>query len=268
MISERRLCLVTGASAGIGAAFARLYAARGYDLALVARREDRLKSLSDELTERCGAKAFAIRADLADPAAPAAIMQALEARDRTVSVLINNAGYGLSGPFASTPWEQQAAQLQVMLTAVCDLTHRALPPMARQGFGRIINVASVAGLLPGSMGDTLYGPIKSFLIRFSQGLNMEHRGTCVHVTALCPGYTYSEFHDVNDSREQLTRSTPKWAWLEADAVVQAAYAAVEANRPVCVPGAAYKAISASAKLVPDTWSMALMRGRLRGLRRR
>ncbi|HEX8234043.1 MAG TPA: SDR family oxidoreductase [Caulobacteraceae bacterium] len=255
MVAERRLCLVTGASAGIGAAFARLYAARGYDLALVARRADRLEALAREVADSCGARAFAIPADLSDPAAPAAIMEELDRRDRTVSALVNNAGYGLTGAFAVTPWEVQAAQIQVMLTAVCELTHRALPAMTGQGFGRVVNVASVAGLLPGTVGDTLYGPIKSFLIKFSQGLHAELRGSGVHVTALCPGYTYSEFHDVNHSRGQLSRSTPKWAWLTAEKVVRAGYDAVEANRAVSVPGAGYKAVSAAARLMPDSWMM-------------
>lgn len=260
MIGERRLCLITGASAGIGEAFARVYAEKGYDLALVARRADRLDALARAVGEACGAKAFAIPIDLADPDASARIMAEVEARGRTLSALVNNAGYGLSGPFASTPWESQASQLQVMLTAVCDLTHRALPGMVEQGFGRIVNVASVAGLMPGTVGDTLYGPIKAFLIKFSQGLNMEHRGTGVHVTALCPGYTYSEFHDVNQSREQLNRATPKWAWLSAERVARAGYEAAEANRAVEVPGAAYKAITAAAKLLPDAW---LASGRFR-----
>jgi uncharacterized protein len=268
MIAERRLCLVTGASAGIGAAFARLYARKGYDLALTARRADRLESLAAELGERWGAKAIPITADLADPNAPVRIMEELTGLDRTVSVLINNAGYGLSGKFADTPWEAQAAQLQVMLTAVCQLTRLALPAMLQQGFGRVVNVASVAGLMPGSIGDTLYGPIKSFLIRFSQGLNIELADSGVHVTALCPGYTYSEFHDVNRSREQLSRATPKWMWLTAEKVVQAGYEAVEANRPVATPGAVYKGVTALAGMLPDTAVMGLMRGRLGVVRRR
>jgi short-subunit dehydrogenase len=254
----RRLCLITGASAGIGAAFARLYADRGYDLALTARRGDRLEALAEEIELRSGAEILRIEADLAEKDATDRILGEIEANGRTVSALVNNAGYGLAGPFASTPWPDQAAQLQVMLVAVCEMTQKVLPQMQAQHFGRIVNVASVAGLMPGSMGDTLYGPIKAFLIKFSQGLHLENRETGVHVTALCPGYTHSEFHDVNHSREKLAQSLPAWMWMGADEVAAAGHEAAEANRAVCVPGAPYKAITALAKVVPDEWALHLM----------
>lgn len=254
----RRLCLITGASAGIGAAFARIYAEHGYDLALTARREDRLKDLAEEIGLRSGASVMAIAADMADRDAAERITAAIEAEGRGVDALVNNAGYGLAGPFASTPWMAQAAQLQVMLTGLVELTHRVLPGMVERGFGRVVNVASLAGLIPGSAGDTLYGPIKSFLIKFSQGLHLENRDTGVHVTALCPGYTYSEFHDVNGSRAKLSQTTPAWAWMGADEVAANGYEAAEANRPICVPGAPNKAIAALSKVIPDEWALALM----------
>ena len=152
----------------------------------------------------------------------------------------------------------QAAQLQVMLTGLVELTHRVTPGMAERGFGRMVNVASLAGLIPGSAGDTLYGPIKAFLIKFSQGLHLENRDTGVHVTALCPGYTVSEFHDVNGSRAKLSQTVPAWAWMGADEVAANGYEAAEANRPICVPGAPNKAVAALSKLVPDEWALALM----------
>ncbi|MGZ8406404.1 MAG: SDR family NAD(P)-dependent oxidoreductase [Caulobacteraceae bacterium] len=258
MDSARRLCLITGASAGIGAAFARIYAEHGYDLALTARREDKLKELAAEIELRSGAEVLVIPADMADRDAPERILAAIAAEGRTVAALVNNAGYGLSGPFASTEWSAQAAQLQVMLIGVCELTHRVLPAMTAARFGRIVNVASLAGLIPGSPGDTLYGPIKAFLIKFSQGLHLENRESGVHVSALCPGYTYSEFHDVNGSRARLNQSIPAWAWMGADEVAAYGYEAAEANRPVCVPGAPNKAVAALSKLIPDEWALALV----------
>ena len=255
---DRRLALVTGASAGIGAAFARIYASHGYDVALSARRPDRLERLAEEISLRYGVETLTVAADLAQPTAPAAILDHLAAHGRTVDALVNNAGYGLPGLYADTRWEDQQAFLQVMLHAPSELAHRVLPGMVERRFGRIVNVASLAGLIPGSAGHTLYGATKAYLVRFSQSLHLENLATGVQVSALCPGFTYSEFHDANGTREMVSRSTPPWLWLGADEVAAAGYEAVEANRPVCVPGAPNKAIAALAKLLPDEWVLALM----------
>ena len=255
---DRRLALVTGASAGIGAAFARILASHGYDVALTARRAERLEKLAEEISLRYGVETLTIAADLAEVEAPGQILDHLTAHGRTVDALVNNAGYGLPGAYAETRWEDQRAFIQVMMTAPADLAHRVLPGMIQRRFGRIVNVASLAGLVPGSAGHTLYGATKSFLVRFSQSLHLETQGHGVHVSALCPGFTFSEFHDVNGTRAQISRSTPPWLWLGADEVAAAGYEAVEANRPVCVPGAPNKAIAAVAKLIPDDWALALM----------
>ncbi len=255
---DRRLALVTGASAGIGAAFARILAGHGYDLALTARRADRLDRLAEDIRLRSGVETLTIATDLAEPDAPARILDHLAGHGRTVDALVNNAGYGLPGAYADTRWEDQQAMLQVMLHAPCELIHRVLPGMVERRFGRIVNVASLAGLVPGAAGHTQYGATKSFLVRFSQSLHLETEGQGVHVTALCPGFTYSEFHDVNGTRGQISASTPPWMWLGADEVAAAGYEAMEANRAVCVPGAPNKAIAAVAKLIPDDWALALM----------
>jgi short-subunit dehydrogenase len=255
---HRRLALVTGASAGIGAALARSLAARGYDLALTARRQERLDALADELRLRFGAGSLVIPEDLADPAAPARLLAAVEAAGRDIDVLVNNAGYGLPGIFVETGWQEQADFLQVMLHAPTELTHRLLPGMTERRFGRILNVASLAGLLPGARGHTLYAATKAYLIRFSQSLHLETTGSGVQVSALCPGFTWSEFHDVNGTRETTRKSTPDWLWMGADEVAEAGLEALEANRPVCVPGAPNKAIALAAKLIPDEWILALM----------
>ena len=179
----------------------------------------------------------------------------------------NNAGYSLPGGYASTAWEDQRAFLQVLLTAPSELAHRVLPGMLERRFGRIVNVASLAGLIPSSLGHTLYGPAKAYIIRFSQTLHLETQGTGVHVSALCPGLTYSEFHDVDGSRKEVSEAAPTWMWLGADEVAQAGYEATEANRPICVTGAPNKAIAALAKLVPDEWGMALMSSQVGRIRR-
>ncbi len=254
----RRLALITGASAGIGAAFARILASHGYDVALTARRADRLEALAAEIRLRFGVEAYAIPADLADPAGVDAVLAGVEAQGRVVDVLVNNAGYGLPGTYATTSWADQGKFLQVMLTSVCELAHKVLPGMIERRFGRIVNVASLAGLIPGAAGHTLYAATKGFLVKFSQSLHLENLSTGVHVSALCPGFTYSEFHDVNGTRAQVSQSLPTWLWLGADEVAASGYEAVEANRPVCVPGAPNKTIAAIAKILPDDWALALM----------
>ena len=259
VVQDRRLALVTGASAGIGAAYARLLAERGYDLALSARRVERLEALAAELSARWGITALIAPADLAEPGGPQAVLDQIAAHGRVVDVLINNAGYGLTGSYARTRWADQQAFLQVMVTAPCEFAHKVLPGMVERRFGRIVNVASVAGLMPGAAGHTLYGPAKSLLIKFSQGLHLEAAPYGVHVTALCPGFTYTEFHDVNGTRAHTTAMTPRFAWLHAGPVVEAGWRAVEANRPVCVPGITYKAVCSLMKLVPDSLALAVMR---------
>jgi hypothetical protein len=257
-----RLALITGASAGIGAAFAHVYAGHGYDLVVTSRREDRLRALADEVRLAHGVEIIIIPADLADPAAPAALVADIAAQGRTVDALVNNAGYGLVGAYADSRWEDQAAFIQVMVTAVCDLTHRVLPAMIAQRFGRVVNVASLAGLAPGAPSIGLYAAAKAFLVKFSQGLHLELRTSGVHVSALCPGFTWSEFHDVNNTREAL-KQTPAWLWMGADEVAANGYEAAEANRPVCVPGAPNKAMAAIAHVLPDDWAMAMMSQRRR-----
>jgi short-subunit dehydrogenase len=253
----RRLALITGASAGIGQAFARVYAAHGWDVALTGRRAGRLHQLADEIRMRHGVETLVVPADLAEPSAPETLLAEIHAEGRVVDALVNNAGYSNPHGFASSAWADHRAFLQVLLLAPAELAHLVLPGMLERRFGRIVNVCSVAGLLPATGGDTLYGPTKSFLIKFSQGLHLEVRDRDVHVSALCPGYTWSEFHDVNGSRDKMNQSVPEWLWMAADAVAEAGYEAVEANRPLCVPGAPYKTIAALLKALPDEWTLAL-----------
>lgn len=255
----RRLALVTGASAGIGAAFARTLAARGWDLALTARRTERLQALARELHARHGARALVAPADLARPGGAQELLDQIAAAGGVVEALINNAGYGLASAYAETSWADQSAFLQVMVTAPCELAHKVLPGMIERRFGRIVNVASVAGLVPPAAGHTLYAASKSLLIRFSESLHLEAAPHGVHVTALCPGFTYSEFHDVNGTRQRVHAATQRWMWLQAEAVAEAGWRAVEANRPLAVPGLGYKLITAAARLVPERAALAFMR---------
>ena len=254
---SRRLCLVTGASSGIGQALGRVFAARGYDLAITARRVDRLQAFADEIRTAYSVEVLSAPADLEEPAAVDVILAEVARQRRVVDALVNNAGYGLPGAYYRTPWDAQSRFIQLMVTAPAELTHKTLPGMIERGFGRVLNVASVAGLTPGSAGHTLYAAAKSFMIKASESLYLETRSKGVHVTALCPGFTRSEFHDANRTREKMER-LPKWMWLTAEEVAEVGYAALDANQPLCVPGRQYKAIATLARMLPPRAAIALM----------
>jgi len=250
----RRLCLITGASAGIGAAFARKYAAEGWDVALAARRQDRLDALAAELERDHGVAALPVASDLSDPRAPERLVEAI---GRDIDGLVNNAGYGLPGAFTSSPWAAHADFIQLMMAAPAHLAHLVLPGMRERGFGRILNICSVAGYVPGARGHTLYGASKAFLIKMSQSLHLENKDAGVHLTALSPGFTWSEFHDVNETRDMVSK-TPGWMWQSAEAVVESGYDAVERNVPMRVPGAWNKFLVGLSRVLHERWALGLM----------
>lgn len=260
-----RWSLVTGASAGIGAEFARQLAARGDALVLTARRADRLQQLADELAARHGTRTLLLPADLADPATPARLSEQIDAHGIVVSTLINNAGYGLPGTFMAHPWQPHADFIQVMMTAPTELAHRLLPGMRARRHGRIINVASLAGLVPAPAAHTLYAASKAYLIRFSQALGQEVRAHGIRVCALCPGFTYSEFHDVARSRAQVSRM-PRWMWMRAEDVVTQGLAAVERGDLVYVNGRVNRSIKRLFEYLPDRLGLRLLAGRARDFR--
>ena len=244
-----RTALVTGASAGIGAAFARVLAARGYRLILTARRADRLATLAGELREHHGVEVDTVVADLGDPAAPAALVTELQRRGLHVDVLVNNAGYGVPGRFDQPSWAQHQAFLQVMVTAVCQLTYLLLPAMVERRWGRIINIASLAGQLPAPAGHTLYAASKAFLVRFSEALAAERAADGVLTTAVCPGFTYSEFHDVTGTRAKVSQM-PSFLWMPAADVAEQGYAAVMRGDPVYINGRVNRTIAWLARVLP------------------
>ncbi|SFS33414.1 SDR family NAD(P)-dependent oxidoreductase [Brevundimonas viscosa] len=258
--------LVTGASAGIGAALARFYAANGWDVILTARRRAPLEALAAELAAT-GVSTTVVTADLSDPLAPPRLVDEIAARGLRIDGLVNNAGFSRTSGFLQTDPADHAAMIRVMLAAPVELARLYAPMMVERGFGRILNVASLAGEMPATGGDTLYGPIKSFLIKASQGLHLELRGTGVHVTALCPGYTLTEFHDVNGTREQVSAAYPAWMWQTAEQVARVGYRACELNRPKATPGAANVLLAALGKHLPDALALAMVGGHARRLRR-
>ncbi|MFJ6025493.1 SDR family NAD(P)-dependent oxidoreductase [Brevundimonas sp. NPDC092305] len=263
---RRPTILITGASAGIGAALARVYAAEGWDLILTARRTGPLEALAEEVA-RLGAVYTVIADDLADPEAPRRLFDAVETRGLQVDGLINNAGFSRTAGFLSTDPAEHAAMIHVMLAAPTELSRLFAPGMVERGFGRILNVASLAGQMPATGGDTLYGPIKSFLIKASQGLHLELAGTGVHVTALCPGYTLTEFHDANGTRAEVSSAYPGWMWMSAERVARVGYAACEKNRAKVTPGAMNVLLATLGKHLPDGLALAMVGGHARRLKR-
>jgi uncharacterized protein len=236
-----KTALVTGASSGIGKAFAELLAQKGYAVVLTARRADRLEALAAELKQKYGVGTHTIVADLSQPDASQQIAAELAARKIAIDVLVNNAGYGVPGSYVNVAWNDHERFMQVMVTAVLDLTYRLLPGMLERGWGRIINIASVAGMVPAPAGHTLYGASKSFLIRFSEALAAENGPKGVNVTAVCPGFTWSEFHDVTGTRDRMNKM-PGLLWLKADDVAREGYDAVMKGRSVVVNGAIYRVL--------------------------
>lgn len=247
---ERRTALITGASSGIGEAFAEVFAAEGFDVALAARREDRLQQVADRLTQRYGVRAHVFVCDFARRDTPERLCADLAARGIHVDALVNNAGYGVPGVYAASPWSRHDAFLQVMVTAVAELTHRLLPAMVERGYGRIINVASLAALVPAPAGHTLYAASKAFAVKFSEALSHEVQASGVHVTALCPGFTLSEFHDVTGTRARM-QSLPGWMWMDAPAVARQGFDAVNQGIPVHVTGSTNRVIATLVRLLPQ-----------------
>ncbi|MBI2700497.1 short-chain dehydrogenase [Mycobacterium gordonae] len=249
MNTTRRAALITGASAGIGAAFARHLAAEGYGVLLVARRAERLEDLAIQLHRQHGVRAEVFAADLTDPAAPTAIFNRATELGLPIDVLINNAGFSASAKFSDTPWDSVAGELQLMVTAVTELIHRAIPGMKQRGWGRIINLSSLAAMSPPGEG-LLYTGIKSYVLNMSQSLDMELKPHGIHVTALCPGFTHSEFHDVMGTRDAADR-LPSFMWQQPDPVVREGWAAVTNGKPVCIPGTVNKLTAAAIRPVPQ-----------------
>ena len=245
-----RTALITGASAGIGKAFAHVFARNGFDVVLVARRQDKLQALADEIKKTHGQLAFVVPADLGDPAAPQQIADWCQQNHVQIDALINNAGYALNCDFLDASWEDHRAFMQVMMTSVVQLTHLFSPGMKDRGYGRIINLASVAAWAPQLKGN-LYNAAKAFVLDFSQAIDLELKPHGVHCTALCPGFTFSEFHDVMGNRKSVSR-LPRFLWMTADEVAQEGFDAVMEGKSVHVNGLVNQGMSQVMAMLPVT----------------
>lgn len=237
--------LVTGATSGIGHAFARHLARAGYGLVIVARDGDRLEQRRRSLLALGAPQVETVVADLTDEPSRTRVADRLRDEEHPVDLLVNNAGGTLSMGFLRATEADLARQVDLNAVSVMMLTHAALPGMLTRGFGGVINVASTAGLVPGR-GST-YGASKAFVVAFSEGLAASLVGTGVRVQALCPGFVRTEFHQ----RAGIDMSkTPNWAYLDDDKLVDASMRDLRANRPLSIPGVLYKAIYIATKLAP------------------
>lgn len=233
--------LITGASAGLGAEFARQLAAKGLDLILVARRSDKLNEVKEEIAEAYPAiQVWLIEGDLSKPETPAAIAESVADLNIELHYLVNNAG--ASGPRLlqdqQAGWQLHQAYLTLMMTSLTELCHRLIPVMTAAGYGRVINVASVAGRIA-SAGDSHYGPSKAYVIALSEALALSVKKQGVNVSALCPGFTHTDFH-ATAGMSDIKRTTPGWLWYSAEEVVREGIKGVEKGKAVVVSGRLYR----------------------------
>ncbi|MFJ5697452.1 SDR family NAD(P)-dependent oxidoreductase [Arthrobacter sp. NPDC093139] len=236
--------LITGATAGLGAEFARQLAEQGHDLVLVARDGERLQTTAAALERRYGTTAEVLPADLTDDAGVAAVVARLSDAARPVEVLVNNAGMGLLEDFDRNSIEDERNHLKLHVQTAMELSHAALQGMLERGSGRIINVASVAAFLPRGS----YSAAKAWLLTFSRWANLAYSPRGVKVTAVCPGFVHTEFHD----RMGMDKSVaPGWTWLRAGRVVREGLADNARGKAVSIPTKRYKVLAAAARILPD-----------------
>lgn len=247
--------LVTGASAGLGEEFAWQLARAGHDLVVVSRDEARLSALAEELRAQCGARVEVLRADLSDRDDVARVAARIDADDAPVGLLVNNAGFGLGKRFRESELEEQDRALEVMVRAVMALSHAAARAMVRRGRGAILNVSSMAALFAyGS-----YSAHKAWVETFTEALANDLTGTGVTATCVRPGLVRTEFQQ----RAGMELRAPDWAWLEPEAVVSTALAAVRRGQVIVTPSARYIAALSAVKLLPRSLVRRTSRARVR-----
>ena len=251
----RRTALVTGASSGIGQALSKIFAAQGNDLVLVARSQAKLEEIAGELSKKYAVSATVLAKDLSEPSSAREIFESLEKQGLRVDYLVNNAGFGTYGAFASLDLQRELEMLQVDVVSLVQLTRLFLPGMLRGGFGRILNVGSTGSFAPVPLMST-YGASKAFVLSFSEGLSEELKGTPVRVTALCPGVTLTGFQETaRVDRMRLVRGPA----MSAEQVAQIGYQAMMRGQAVVVPGFANQVLAFSVRFTPRSMARWLSR---------
>jgi short-subunit dehydrogenase len=252
--------LITGASAGLGAEYARQLAGRGYNLLLVARRGDRLQAQAGEITATYGVRADVLAADLTTDGGVQQVEQCI-AQLEQLDILVNNAGFGTTGRLAKTDPRRQQEMVYLHVLAAMRLAQAALPGMTARQQGAIINVASVAAFTP-LPGNVNYHASKRYLVAFSEGLQSEVRGSGIFVQALCPGYTHTDFHSTEEF-QRFKSATPGFIWLNAADVVRESLNDLGSGRVIVVPGLLYGGLVALLRTPVVGDALLRVAGRLR-----
>lgn len=235
--------LITGATAGIGNAYAELLAKQGFDLVLVARDLPRLNQVAKRLSKTYKIKVETLKADLTKPAQLARVEKRVSNISKPIEVLVNNAGFGIKQSFIDTQIKKEQELLDVLVTAPLRLTHAVLPGMIKRNNGTIVNVSSVASWIAGGT----YSAAKSYLTVFTEYLHTELKGTNVNISALCPGFTRTEFHQRGKMRMS---GLPNFMWLTVDQVVAQSWKYAKAGKVICIPGWQYLILSTVARIAP------------------
>lgn len=234
-LEHRPLALITGASSGIGEAFARALAERGYDLVIVARRAHRLRILANDVTRDYAVNVEVLPMDLSELGACDRVLAAVAGMGRSVDLLVNNAGYSIPQSFADVPWKDQQDFLMTLIVNACGLAHGVIPGMIARGEGRIIATASLAGFAPGVAGHSLYPGAKSLMMSFTQAIDAEYRDKGLRATAVSPGFVATEFAAANGT-DKVMADAPRRLFLTPDRVVRAALKANDRGQVIVVPG--------------------------------
>jgi short-subunit dehydrogenase len=243
--------LITGASSGIGLEIAACMADKGHNLILTARRENILMEASNDISEKYKVKVDYIAADLSDIDAPERIFNYCEENDYEVEVLVNNAGYGIPTSFHETSMEEEEKFIRVLGISVIAMTKIFLSGMIERGYGRIMIVSSVAAFSPPSSIQPLYGPIKTFMNRFSDGINLNYNHKGITSTAVCPGFTVTGFHTASGVQDEMDR-VPSFMKLSATRVASEGVEATLSGKPLCIPSKTYKTLVFILKYVPES----------------
>ena len=242
-VDRMTTALITGATAGIGSAFARRLASDGHNLVLVARNTERLQEQATELHDKHGVEAEVLSADLSTEEGIAAVEARLADRTHPVDLLVNNAGFGNKGEFLEVPMADELTMLKVHCEAVLRLTSAAVTGMKERGRGGVVNVASVAAFVPRGT----YGASKAWVVQFTQGVAKDMAGSGVRLMALCPGFVRTEFHQ---RAGMGTDNIPSWMWLDADKLVAEALKDLARGKALSIPDPRYKALMGVVKVAP------------------
>ena len=253
-MSNTKAALITGASAGLGREFAEQLAKAGYALVLVARRKEKLDEVAAELRATHAVDVTTIAADLGNPETPEKIFAETQAAGLQIDYLVNNAGAAGCDLLQDNDWSVQQDFFQLMMLSVAHLCHLFIPSMRECGFGRVINIASVAGRVP-RVGGCNYGPSKAYLVALSEDLSVTLHGSGVNVCALCPGFVHTDFHSTAGLQD-MKDAMPKWLWYDAQTVVSDGLKAVEQGKPVYLSGRLYRWID---PLFQSVWTRRFFR---------